>query len=113
MMDLVEAVALCDEMLLPLPEPSFLHLDLFGETLSERLFLLLELGVVELLHLGFAKLAGLHLGLAVGFVVLFLGGVDEVEHVGPDEERAELLEVAVVLVLDCSAQLNVRYNPPQ
>ena len=30
----------------------------------------------------------------------FFGGVDEVKHVGSDEDGAELLEVAVVFVLD-------------
>lgn len=32
--------------------------------------------------------------------MLLLGGVDKVEHVGSDQDRSELLEVAVVLVLD-------------
>lgn len=99
---LVEAVALGDEVLLPLAEAGLFHLDLLGEALAERLFLFLELGVLDLLHLGLAELARLHLRLAVVFVVRLLGRRDEVEHVRPDQERAELLEVAVVLVLDCT-----------
>lgn len=97
---LVEAVALGDELLLPLPESLLLDLDLLGEALAESLLLLLELGVVELAGTGFAELAGLHLLRAVGLVVKLLSGVDKVEHVSSDKDRAELLEVAVVLVLD-------------
>ena len=97
---LVESVSLGDELLLPLSETLLLDLDLLGEALAEGLFLLLELGVVELAGTSFAELAGLHLLGAVGLVVLLLGGVDEVEHVGSDQDRSELLEVAVVLVLD-------------
>ena len=97
---LVEAVALRDELLLPLSESLLLDLDLLGEALAQRLFLLLELGVVELPRAGLAKLPRLHLLRAVGLVVVLLGGVNQVEHVGPDENSAELLEVAVFLVLD-------------
>jgi hypothetical protein len=97
---LVEAVALSNELLLPLPEALLLNLDLFGETLAERLFLLLELGVVQLPWARLAKLPCLHLAGAVGLVVVLLGGVNEVKHVGSDEDGAELLEVAVLLVLD-------------
>ncbi|KAI3485853.1 hypothetical protein L1887_50651 [Cichorium endivia] len=96
---LVEAVALGDEVLLPLSEARLLELDLLGEALAQHLLLLLELGVVELLHLGLAKLARLHLRLAVVLVVLLLGGVDEVEHMRADEQRAQLLEIAVLFVL--------------
>jgi hypothetical protein len=46
------------------------------------------------------KLPRLHLLLPVVLVVLVLARVDQVEHVGAEEERAKLLEVAVVLVLD-------------
>lgn len=99
---LVEAVALGDELLLPLPEALLLDLDLLGEALAESLLLLLELGVVELAWAGLAELAGLHLLCAVCLVVKLLGGVDQIEHVSSDEDRAELLEVAVVLVLDLS-----------
>ena len=55
---LVETVALGDEVLLPLPEASLLHLDLLGEALAKCLLLLLELGVLDLLHLGFAEQSG-------------------------------------------------------
>ena len=97
---LVEAVALGDELLLPLAETLLLDLDLLGEALAERLLLLLELGVVELSGTGLAELAGLHLLGTVSLVVQFLGCVDEVEHVGADQDGAQLLEIAVVLVLN-------------
>lgn len=97
---LVEAVALGNELLLPLSEALLLDLDLLSESLSESLLLLLELGVVELAGTGLAKLAGLHLLGAVSLVMQLLGGVDKVEHVCSDQNRAELLEVAVVLVLN-------------
>lgn len=96
---LVEAVALRDELLLPLAEALLLDLDLLGEALAQGLLFLLELGVVELAWPGLAELAGLHLLGTVGLVVRFFGGVNEVEHVGADQDRAELLEIAVVLVL--------------
>nr|GFD59742.1 hypothetical protein [Tanacetum cinerariifolium] len=38
---LVETVAFCDELLLPLPESLLLDLDLLGEALTESLLLLL------------------------------------------------------------------------
>lgn len=97
---LVETVALGDELLLPLPEALLLDLDLLGEALAQSLLLLLELWVVELPGPGLAELARLHLLRAVGLVVQLLGRVDQVEHVGADEDGAQLLEVAVVLVLD-------------
>lgn len=97
---LVEAVALGNELLLPLPEALLLHLDLLGEALAERLLLLLELGVVQLPRARLAKLPRLHLASTVRFVVVLLGRVDQVEHVGSDEDGAQLLEVAVLLVLD-------------
>ena len=88
-------------MLLPLSEPRLLRLDLFREPLPEGLLFFLELGVLELPGLLLARLAHLHLSVAVVLVVeLFCRG-DEVEHVRADEERAKLAEVAVVLVLDC------------
>jgi hypothetical protein len=96
---LIQAVALGNQLLLPLSEPLLLHLDLLGEALAERLFLLLELGVIKLPWTGFAELPGLHLLRAVCFVVVLLGGVDEVQHVGADEDGAEFLEVTVLLVL--------------
>lgn len=80
-------------------ETLLLDLDLLGEALAQSLFFLLELGVVEFAWPGLAKLAGLHLLGTVGLVVRFFRGVNKVEHVGADQDRAELLEVAVVLVL--------------
>lgn len=87
-------------MLFPLPEPSLLRLNLLSELLPERLLLLLELGVIELLDLGFAELARLHLLLPVVLIVQLLRRRDQVEHVRANEQRSQLLEVAVVLVLD-------------
>ena len=87
-------------MLLPLPEARLLGLDLLGEALAERLLLLLELGVLELARLLLPKLARLHLRLPVVLVVQLLRGGDQVEHVRADEQRAQLAEVAVLLVLD-------------
>ena len=87
-------------MLLPLPEPALLRLDLLREPLPERLLLLLKLGVLKLARLLLAKLARLHLRLAVVLVVQLLRAPDEVEHVRPDQQAPQLPEVAVVLVLD-------------
>ena len=89
-------------MLFPLPETSLLGLDLLGEALAERLFFLLELGVVRLFDTSFSRLASLHLFQAVVLVVLFLGSMDKVEHVGADEQGTELAEIAVVFVLNCN-----------
>ena len=83
---LVKAITLSNELLLPLSEPLLLDLDLLGKALPEGLLFLLELGVVQLPWAGLAKLACLHLLSAVGLVVKLLGGVDEVEHVGADED---------------------------
>lgn len=88
------------DVLLPLPETRLFSLDLLGEALPELLFLLLELGVVQLLDLGLAELPGLHLLLTVVLVVQILRRGDEVKHVGTNQQRAQLLEVAVVLILD-------------
>lgn len=99
---LVEAVALGDELLLPLSESLLLDLDLLGEALAQSLLLLLELGVVQLSGAGLAELARLHLLSAVSLVMQLLGGVDEIQHVSSDKDGSELLEVAVVLVLDLS-----------
>ena len=96
---LVEAVPLGDELLLPLPEALLLDLDLLGKALAESLFLLLELGVVQLPGAGLAKLPCLHLLCAVCLVVVLLGGVDEVKHVSSDQDSTELLEVTVLLVV--------------
>ena len=87
-------------VLLPLAETGLLGLDLLREALAQRLFLLLELRVIELLNLALTKLARLHLLLAVVLVVDLLGRGDEVEHERADQQRAQLLEVAVRLVLD-------------
>lgn len=97
---LVKAVALSNKLLLPLAEAVLLDLDLLSEALPESLFLLLELGVVKLPWPGLAKLARLHLLGTVRLVVQLLRGVNEVEHVRPDHDGPELLEVAVVFVLD-------------
>jgi hypothetical protein len=97
---LVEAVPLRDELLLPLPEPCLLLLDLLCEPLPQVLLLFLKLGVVELSGTGLAKLAGLHLLRAVRLVVLLLGRVDQIQHVGADQDAAELLEVTMILVLN-------------
>ena len=97
---LVESVPLGDKLLLPLAEALFLDLDLLGKALAQVLFLLLELGVVQLAWTGLAELAGLHLLGTVGLIVRFLGGVNEVKHVRTNKDRPELLKVTVVLVLD-------------
>ena len=97
---LIQAITFTDKLLLPLSETVLLNLDLLSEPLSEVLLLFFELGVIELSWSRLAELAGLHLLSAVGFVVRFFGGVDEIQHVSSDENGAEFLEVAVVLVLD-------------
>lgn len=91
-------------MLLPLPEASFLRFDLLGEPPAKLLLFLLELGVVELLHLALAILAGLHLLLAVVFVVTLLSRRNEVKHECADEQGTQLAEVAMVLVLHCTSR---------
>lgn len=96
---LVQSVALGNEPLFPSAEALFLHLDLLREALAQRLFLLLELGVIQLAWTSLAKLAGFHLLRAVRLVVVLFGGMDQIEHVRADEDGAELLEIAVVLVL--------------
>jgi len=97
---LVETVPLGDELLFPLPEPSLLLLDLLGEPLPQILLLLLELGVIELPRTSLTELASLHLLRTVGLVVLLFGGVDQVQHMSADQDAPQLLEIAVVLVLD-------------
>lgn len=99
---LVETVPLRNELLLPLSESLLLHLDLLGESLPQGLLFLLELGVVQLPGTSLAELPRLHLLCTVGFVVLFLGGMDQIQHVGTDENRTQLLEVTMVLVLNFS-----------
>lgn len=73
-------------MLFPLPETRFFSLDLLGEAFPELLLFLFELGVVQLLDLGLAELAGLHLLLTVVLVVEILRRRDEVEHVSADQQ---------------------------
>jgi len=97
---LVQAITLTDKLLLPLSETVLLNLNLLREPLSEVLFLFLKLGVIKLSWSRLTEFTGLHLLSAVGFVVRFFGGVDEIQHVSSDENGAEFLEVAVVLVLD-------------
>jgi hypothetical protein len=87
-------------MLFPLPEARFLGLDLLGEALAERLFFLLELRIVRLLDASLARLAGFHMFQTVVIVVLFLGSMNEVEHVGADEQGTELAEIAVGFALN-------------
>ena len=86
-------------VLLPLSEAGLFGFDLFGEAFSKLLLFFLELGVVDLLDLGFSKLSGLHLLLTIVFVVEVFRGRDEVQHVGPNKQGAELAEVTVVFVL--------------
>lgn len=97
---LVEAVALRDELLLPLAETLLLHLDLLCEALAKSLLLLLELGIIQLPRPSLAKLPRLHLLCPVGLVVVLLRRVNQVEHVRADQNGAELLKVAVLLVFD-------------
>lgn len=99
---LVEAVSLGNELLFPLAEPLLFHLDLLCETLPQGFLFFLELGVIQLPGSGLAKFPRLHLLCTVRLVVLLFGGVDEVEHVGADKNRTQLLEVAMVLILDFS-----------
>ena len=95
----VQAVPLADQLLLPLPEALLLDLDLLRKPLPQHLLLLLELRIVQLPGPRFAELARLHLLRAVGFVVVLLRRVDQVQHVRADQDGAQFLEVAVVLVL--------------
>lgn len=97
---LVEPVTLADKFLLPLAETVLFNFDLLGKSLPQALFLLLEFRVVELSWSGFAKLPGLHLLGSVGLVVRLLRGVNQIKHVGADQNRPELLKVAVIFVLN-------------
>lgn len=83
---LVEAVALGNEVLLPLTEAALLELDLVRELAAKRLFFLLEARVFEPLDAWLAILARLHLCLAVVFVVVVLSVGNQVEHVRSDQE---------------------------
>lgn len=72
-------------MLLPLPKSRLLRLHLLREPLPQLLLLLLELGIVQLLHLGLTKLACFHLLLPVILIVRVLACRDQVQHVSPDQ----------------------------
>jgi hypothetical protein len=87
---------------LPVSEPPLLNLDLLREPLPQCLFLFLELGVIKLPRSCFAELPRLHLLSSVGLVVILLSCVNEVKHVSADKDASQLLEVAVVLILDFS-----------
>ena len=88
-------------MLLPLPEPALFSFDLFREAFPERLLLFLKLGVIDPLGLAVARLAGLHLLLTVVLIMQFLRHGNEIQHVSADQQRTQLAEVAVGLILDC------------
>lgn len=85
---------------LPLTETGLFLLDLLGKGQTQTFLLLLVLRVLVLLLLCLAKLAGLHLDLAVVFVVQVFGGVDQVVHMRANQEVAELLKVTVVFIFD-------------
>jgi len=68
-------------MLLPLPEPGLLALDLLGEAFTKGFFLFLEFGIIRFLHSRFAELPGLHLLLTVVLIVDVFGCRDQVKHV--------------------------------
>lgn len=72
-------------MLLPLPEPRLFQFDLLGEPLSQHLLLFLVFWIINLPDFWFSKLSRLHLSETVRFVMVLLGGGDEVEHVRADE----------------------------
>ncbi len=90
-------------MLLPLSEACLLGLDLLREPPAELFLFLLELRVVELLHLALTVLARLHLLLAIVLVMTLLRSRDKVEHEGTNEKGAQLAEVAMVLVFHCAS----------
>lgn len=97
---LIETITLSNELLFPLSEALLLDLNLLSESLSQSLLLFLELRVVELPGSSLAEFASLHLLCSVGLIVKLLSSVDKVEHVGADQDGSQLLEVAVVFVLD-------------
>jgi hypothetical protein len=90
-------------VLLPLSEACLLGLNLLGEPPAELFLFFLELRVVKLLHLALTVLARLHLLLAVVLIVALLRSRDKIEHEGTDEKRAQLAEVAMVLVFHCES----------
>lgn len=71
-------------MLLPLSKSRLLRLHLFREPFSQLFLLLFELGVIQLLHLGLAELACLHLLLPVVLIVRVLTCRYQVQHMRPD-----------------------------
>lgn len=87
-------------MLFPLSESSLLGLDLLSEPLPQLLLFLLELGVLQLLDLGFAEFTGLHLLLTVTLVVCLFGSRNQVQHESAYQERAQFAEVAVLVVFN-------------
>ena len=68
-------------MLLPLPEPGLLTLDLLGEAFAKGFLFFFEFGVIRLLHSRLAELPSLHLLLTVVLIVDVFGRRDQVEHV--------------------------------
>lgn len=97
---LIQPIPFANQSLLPLPKPMFLKLNLLGKPLPQTLLLLLELGIIQLPRSGFSELPRLHLLSTIRFIMHLLGRVDEVEHVRADQDRTELLEIAVVFVFD-------------
>lgn len=78
----IEAVALRDKLLLPLSEALLFDLNLLCEAFAESFLFLLKFRVIQLAGTGLAELASLHLLSTVRLVMQFLGGVDEIKHVG-------------------------------
>ena len=99
---LVKPITFRNKLLLPLTEPILFFLDLLREPLPQRLLFFLELGVVQLAWPCFAELACLHLLRAVRLVVHLFRRMDKIEHVRANENATELLEVAMVVVLNFS-----------
>ena len=75
---LVQAITLGDQLLLPLPEPILLHLDLLCEPLPQALLLFFELWIVQLSWPRLTELSRLHLLRAVRFVVHLFSCVNQV-----------------------------------
>lgn len=96
---LIQTISFGNELLLPLTEPVFLQFDLLCEALPQHFFLLLEFRIIQLSRTCLAKFSGFHLLGAVSFVVHLFGGVDKIEHVRPDQDRSQFLEIAMFLVL--------------
>lgn len=88
-------------MLFPLSESGLLQLDLFSKPLPQRFLFLAVLWIIQLFNLWFAKFASFHLREAVGFIVLFFRGGNQVKHICADKKGSELFEVTVVFILNC------------